>query len=171
MVDRIAAVVLASLVALGSPAVAQQSEPQCPAQAEPVSAALSGWGAGIALASGADAAAAAVLVPGKRYDLHLMPMAAVTYPTRLAKEDVPGFGGIAAVSVSDPGTYRVALGSAPWVDVVRDGTALESIAHGHGPACSGIHKVVDFTLTPGRYFVTISGNETADVPIMIARLP
>lgn len=168
---RMTAVVLVSLLSFASPASAQQAKPQCPAQAEPVPAALSGWNTRASLASGADAATAAVIVPGKRYDLRLRPIPAVTYPTKLAKEDVPGFGGIAAVIVAEPGTYRVALGAAPWVDVVRDGAALESIAHGHGPACSGIHKVVDFTLVPGRYFVTISGNETADVAVMVARLP
>ncbi len=58
-----------------------------------------------------------------------------------------------------------------WIDVVRDGKPLESIAHGHGPACSGIRKIVDFALQPGRYLVSIDGNEAPEVSILVAAKP
>ena len=39
---------------------------------------------------------------------------------------------------------------------VAHGATVVSTAHGHGPPCSGIRKVVDFTLTPGRYVVQLT---------------
>lgn len=33
--------------------------------------------------------------------------------------------------------------------------AQPAAAHGHGPACSGIRKMVEYDVTPGRYLVQI----------------
>lgn len=79
-------------------------------------------------------------------------------------------GGLASFTVATPGTYRVALGAGAWVDVVRDGKAVASVAHGHGPACSTIRKMVDFRLTPGRYLLQIAGNADPVIPVMVAAL-
>src|SRR3546814_2325418 len=63
----------------------------------------------------------------------------------------PGRAALVPIEIATAGTYRVALSEGAWVDMVRDGTSLPSVAHGHGPRCSGIHKIVDFKLAPGRY--------------------
>ena len=41
------------------------------------------------------------------------------------------------------------------VTVKRDGKIVKSATHGHGPACSGIRKMVEFDVTPGRYLLQI----------------
>ena len=67
-----------------------------------------------------------------------------------------------------PSSRSDRIGNA-WVDVVRAGRALASSAHGHGPACTGIRKIVDFRLQPGRYVLQVSGGTSASVPVLIAR--
>ncbi|ABE63535.1 hypothetical protein Nham_2757 [Nitrobacter hamburgensis X14] len=62
------------------------------------------------------------------------------------------------IDVREAGTYRVALDSAAWIDLVRGRQAVISIAHGHGPACTGIRKIVDFPLAPGLYTLQIAAN-------------
>ena len=52
-----------------------------------------------------------------------------------------------------------------------DPAAAVSVAHGRGPACSGIRKMVDFALEPGLYVLQIAGNGGPSLPVMIARLP
>ncbi len=105
---------------------------------------------------------------GRAAALTLDPVAGVTFappPSRAAK---PGsFGGVYTFTVATAGTYRVALGSGAWIDVVRDGKALTSTAHTEGPACSGIRKVVDFVLTPGRYTLQLSGSKEAPMRVLI----
>ena len=69
------------------------------------------------------------------------------------------------------GTYRVALSSGAWIDLVRDGEPVASTAHGHGPNCTGVRKMVDFPLTPGRYTLQLGANGEAEMRVLVARLP
>ncbi|MDF2639883.1 MAG: hypothetical protein K0R64_2867 [Novosphingobium lindaniclasticum] len=155
----------------------------CPAdaQAAALPAELSGWTRRVPLAAGRDAASAARLVPGTAIEGRLSPTPEVRYALRPEK---PGgsvsFGGIFAFTVAETGRYRVALGSAAWIDLIRVGEAagsgtpgrgLASIAHGHGPDCSGIRKMVDFALEPGDYLVQIAANANEKMPLLVARLP
>jgi hypothetical protein len=105
-------------------------------------------------------------------DLALAPTPGVTYALRPAH---PGgsvsHGGMVNLTIADAGKYRIGIGSGAWIDLVRDGVSLDSVGHGHGPACSGIRKMVDFALTPGRYVLQIAGNGEATLPLIVARLP
>jgi hypothetical protein len=96
----------------------------------------------------------------------------VRYPHRPEK---PGgsvsYGGLVRIDVPAAGTYRVALSSAAWVDLVRGGNAVTSVKHGHGPDCSGIRKMVDYPLQPGRYTLQISANGEQAITVLVARLP
>ncbi len=65
----------------------------------------------------------------------------------------------------------MALGSGAWIDILKGGKAVASTAHGHGPDCTGIRKMVDFPLTPGRYTLQIAANGEAALPLLVARLP
>lgn len=136
--------------------------------------ALAGWPRRSPLAAAADRSGlgAATLVPGQAVDGRLRPTGEVRYELRPEK---PGgsvsFGGLYAFTVSEGGAYRIALGGPAWIDVVRRGKGVVSTAHGHGPACSGIRKMVDFTLSPGRYVLQISANGAAELPLMLVRLP
>jgi len=173
MIRTLLAVLLA-LGAVAQPVAAQSARPSCPGDAEPLPAELSGWQAKGQLDAASDPAglASAMLIPGKAVDLALRPTPEVHYALRPER---PGrsvsHGGMAGFSVPAAGTYRVALGSAAWIDVVLDGKAAASVAHGHGPACSGIRKMVDFTLEPGSYVLQIAGSGASDVAVMVARLP
>jgi len=64
----------------------------------------------------------------------------------------------AMLQIEKPGVYGIALGDAGWIDVVPEGgsAALEPVAHGHGPACSSIRKIVRFRLEAGPYRVEVS---------------
>lgn len=126
-----------------------------------------GWSTGGTLMAGANRAGAPVMVIGRRADLKL---AAFTPMAAPAKAPAPGtLGGLVQFEVRRAGTYRVGLGTAAWIEVIRGGTRLASVAHGHGPMCTGIRKIVDFRLTPGRYWLQLSGTTDASVPVLIAR--
>lgn len=139
---------------------------------------LSGWTRRVPLLAGRDAASAARLEPGVAVDGTLSPTPEVRYALRPEK---PGgsvsFGGIFAFRVPEAGRYRVALGSAAWIDVVeagaigKDGSGFASIGHGHGPDCSGIRKMVDFGLEPGDYVLQIAANASVALPLLVTRLP
>lgn len=160
--------------ALVQPLLAQPAPPVCPADAEPLPASLAGWTTKAPARAATDAAglATATLLPGKAVNLSLRSTPEIRYALRPER---PGgsvsHGGMVGFAVPEAGTYRVALGSPAWIDLVQDGKALESVAHGHGPACSGIRKMVDFALEPGRYTLQIAGNGSSEVAVMIARLP
>ncbi|MBT0671469.1 homogentisate 1,2-dioxygenase [Novosphingobium profundi] len=106
---------------------------------------------------------------GRAVDAQLLPTRSVSYQIRPEK---PGgsvsYGGLFTFRIERTGTYRIGLGSAAWIDVVREGKALVSTAHGHGPECSGIRKLVAFALTPGTYTLQVSANADPQVEILIA---
>ncbi len=138
----------------------------CP-DADPLPPALAGWTARPAML-----AADAPLMPGTPARAGLQPMSAGDFP--LPPERAPGaqsFGAILAFAVPKAGTWRVALSAAAWIDVVTDGERVTSTTHGHGPACSGIRKMVDFPLGAGRYTLQISNADADSIDVMIARVP
>lgn len=109
------------------------------------------------------------LALGQAARLSLHPADRLKLP--FAPKMVNGNGGLVRFRVREVGTYRVALGTAAWIDVVADGKALLSASHGHGPACSGIRKIVDFNLMPGAYVVVLSGNAEQATQILVAKKP
>jgi hypothetical protein len=105
-------------------------------------------------------------------DVALSPAGKVAFASPLAKPAAPGdMAGLLVFRAPLAGTYHVALGAAAWVDVVQAGAALASVAHAHGPECSGIRKTVDFRLAAGRYILQFSGAGVATLPVMIVQLP
>lgn len=116
--------------------------------------------------------AAAALPIGKAVSVTLVQTPEVSYPLRPEK---PGgsvsYGGLVGLNIAQAGTYRVALGSGAWIDVVRDGKAATSAKHGHGPDCSGIRKMVDFPLEPGDYVLQLAANGSPQIGVLVARLP
>jgi len=152
------------------PAPAAQS---CPATPDALPAALAGWAAPVAMAAATSGdAAEATLTLGQAADLALSPTPQISYPVRPER---PGgsvsHGGIVRFVVEQAGVYRVAIDSAAWIDVIAQGQRLESVAHGHGPDCSGIRKMVDFRLEPGTYLLAIAGNGTPGLRAMVASVP
>lgn len=130
-----------SLIVLSSPAVAQND-------CEPVPAEWSGWSASVPLAEDLQA--------GGRKEMTLAPVGSVKLAATPVKPPVTGmYAGTVAFDVVRAGRVRIALDQGAWIDVVKDGAIVKSTTHGHGPKCSGIRKIVDFDLTPGRYVVQI----------------
>jgi hypothetical protein len=164
----------AILLPLAFPAAAQADEqPQaaCTAQVAP-SGELAAWTAPTPLAAAGDAHRLPMLAVGQAADVTLLPTPQVHYPSRPEK---PGgsvsHGGLIGIDVAQAGTYRVALSSGAWIDLVRQGKATTSVAHGHGPTCTGVHKMVDFPLTPGRYTLQLGANGAPQMRVLVVRLP
>ena len=128
--------------------------------------------AGLASATRRADLPAASLRVGVAANVALHPTPEVAYAVQPEK---PGgsvsHGGMLEVRIARSGVYAVALGSGAWIDVLRDLKPVVSTAHGHGPACSSIRKVVDFPLTSGRYLIQISANAGAELPVMIVARP
>lgn len=82
------------------------------------------------------------------------------------KPDVHKFGGMIPIEVKTAGRLIVALDAGAWIDLVQGGAAVKSVAHGHGPACSGIRKIVEFDVTQGRYQLQIVNAPTASIHAM-----
>ena len=173
---RIAWAMMAGLAiprAMAAPAGAGEKA-ECPAPTA-LPAPLAGWAAThrpVDAAADVARAGNVRVAIGTAAELTLQPVEKLGFaraPERPASAGT--LGGLVTLDVSEAGTYRVALGSGAWVDVVRDGASVQSVAHGHGPACSGIAKMVDFTLTPGRHVVQLSGSKATSIGLLVARLP
>ena len=126
----------------------------------------------LAAAAKADDLAKTEVKPGEAVMAHLHGTKEVAF---VVQPEKPGgsvsHGGMIGLKIDQAGTYRVAIGSGAWLDVLKDGKILESTAHSPGPACSGIRKVVDFALQPGRYVIQISANADEQLPVLVARRP
>lgn len=160
MILPLAALLLAPTAAL------QDTPAPCPAAAPALPPELAGWTTRTPLATGS------VLVPGTAADLQLRPVADVAFHIPPGRAPAAGtFGGQFSFHVAKAGTIRVALGAGAWADVVQvsasGSTTLKSAAHGHGPDCSGIRKIVDFKVEPGNYLLAISGSPDATIAAMV----
>ncbi|WCT73977.1 homogentisate 1,2-dioxygenase [Sphingomonas naphthae] len=160
----------AAPIAATAQGMADHPAPQCAATPAPLPPELSGWATRSAITAATTPAGlkAATLTLGKGADATLGQTSGVTYVVRPEK---PGgsvsYGGLFAFTVAKAGTYRVALGSGAWIDVLKGKTASVSTAHGHGPDCTGVRKMVDFALTPGKYVLQVAANGSATLPLMV----
>jgi hypothetical protein len=162
---------------LVTPALAQgmQHAPaNCPADAKPLPVALAHWTdkASLDAAGSAAALSNAALMPGKAVTVSLRHTREVQY---IAQPEKPGgsvaYGGLLMLDVKDAGTYQVNLSSGAWIDMLKDGAAVQSGAHAPGPACSGIRKTVQFPLQPGHYVIQLSANGDPTIAVMVSRVP
>ncbi|MBB4632242.1 homogentisate 1,2-dioxygenase [Sphingosinicella soli] len=149
---------------IAGPALAQT---HCPTDAAPLPPELATWSAAPAPLS-KDAA----LTAGIPARAALKPTSEVTFTSAPERETKPdSFGGVLRFETPEAGTWRVSLGAGGWIDVLSGGKPVASIAHGHGPACSGIRKIVDFALPAGTYVLQISNAATNSIDVMVARAP
>ena len=144
----------------------------CPRTMVPLPAGLEGWTRKQAVRAAATPKVATPLPVGVGVLATLIPTPQIAYAVRPEK---PGrsasSGGIFAFTVPAAGRYRVALGAAAWIDVLSGTTPAASISHGHGPDCTGVRKMVDFDLKPGRYLLQVAGNASATLPLMVGHMP
>lgn len=164
---RIAALFLIAPAAAW-PAFAQEAI-DCAVPA-PLPAGLEGWRvSGIALTAG-DAQSAPVVPIGEGHDVTLRLTDGVAWRHPPERSPRAGsFGGVLTLEIHETGTYRIALAEGLWIDVAGASGVVTSVGHGHGPACSGIRKIVDFRLDPGRYAVQLSGAVAGLARVLVAR--
>ena len=149
---------------------AAAAAPVCPATPAPLPTELAGWSPQTAVA--ATAKGDGVLAIGHGATAALLPSGTVTLAAPDSRPPAPNTsGGVFTFTAPAAGRYRVSLGAAAWVDVVRDGKALPSIAHGHGPACSPVRKMVDYDLQPGAYRLQVVDSASPVITLMVAKLP
>lgn len=170
---RVIAIMLAAAVA--SPASAFADDPRQPTAsclqiAEPPPE-LADWSRNASsktiYAHGADLVADWSSLGAARTELPLHRFESLRYGTTPGrKPDVYKFGGMIPIDVKKPGRLVVALDAGAWIDLVRDGAALKSAAHNHGPPCTGIRKLVEFDVKPGRYLLQIVNAPTASIHAM-----
>lgn len=160
------------VLALASPVAAAPGEaaPACARiddSALPV--AFAGWRAPTPRAAAARADAAGAIAPGDAVALRLLPAEAVTLaaPPARNKPAAAPYAGLIGIEIARVGRYRVALSTPGWIEIVTGGGAVAFTAHGHGPACASIRKIVDFALPAGRHLVQITSNPGADAKLMI----
>ncbi|MDK4805634.1 MAG: hypothetical protein OC190_03695 [Novosphingobium aromaticivorans] len=152
------------------PATMPAPAPACAAEPAAPPPAFAAWSNATAMDAATDepGLAMASLAPGEAEKLTLRPTPDVHY---LLRPEKPGgtvsFGGMVRLQVAKAGTYRVALGSGAWIDLLRAGKPLVSAAHGHGPACTGIRKIVDFALDAGDYVLQVAANGTPEVTVLV----
>ncbi|MDD2357837.1 MAG: hypothetical protein PHX13_07990 [Thiovulaceae bacterium] len=80
------------------------------------------------------------------------------------------YGGIFEIKIPQSGIYRVVLGNASWIDLVKDGKAAKSIAHNGGPQNSGIRKMVDYPLEAGIYTLQLSAGADSTTAILVTKI-
>jgi hypothetical protein len=170
----LAAVVVAALGVGGALAQtpAPPQKPACAAMDAGLKDGLEAWKskADVAAAGAAGELAKAELKVGAAAKVALLSTPKVDYPVRPEK---PGgsvsHGGLLAFTVSEPGTYRVALSTPAWIEVVKDGKAVPSGSFGHGPECTTIRKIVEFPLTAGAHLLELAANADATTDVLIVR--
>ena len=153
---------------------AEDAGPACGAVDVALAAPFAAWTSRTELASAARTAdlPAAALTPGRAVNAALHPAAQLAFVMAPGKPLAPGGqGGMLSLTISQPGVYAIALGSGAWIDVLKGVAPVESTAHSHGPACSSIHKIVDFPLQPGSYVVQLSGGPDPITSILVVRRP
>jgi hypothetical protein len=157
------------LLALALPSLAAAQEtppaPTCQAIDTSIPAELAAWRTPSALTGS--------LRPGAAVQVPLQPIGEIRMAPDMpiapheARDGGATTGARLDLEIATAGTYRVALDRAIWIDLVRDGQAVRSAANGHGPACSSIHKTIDFTLAPGRYVIQLSGTTAAVARLLV----
>ena len=106
------------------------------------------------------------LKPGKAYSLSLAPAPAVRLAGQTRHIPKPRtWAGLAAIDVTTRGKLTIALSSATYVDLIRDGVTLTSIDHARTEACPSMHKTVTFDVVPGRYLVQLTDAPDRNVVI------
>ncbi len=152
-----AAIAAAALIAAPALSFAAEPAPTCStALDKALPEAWVAWTKPESLAAAETPATQPEIAIGHAYKVQLQPTAKVEYAVPMTKLKDGTFGGLFMLTIDKAGTYTVGVDQAAWVDLVRDGQALKSSAHGHGPECSTLHKTVDFSLIPGHYTLQLS---------------
>lgn len=146
--------------------------PTCPSPDSALPAAPGSWRSPTPITAATNEAALpkATLTPGKAALVHLANTPDISFATRPGEPgDNTSSGGMVSFTVPIAGTWQIMLGHRAWIDLLSNGTAVISTGHHHGPACSGIGKIVEFPLRPDTtYTLQLSGSSKPDIEVMVA---
>ena len=152
-----AALLLTQTAPAAPPATTQATQAtQCKATDASLPAPLLGW-----TAPGDE------LTPDKAVTLDTVDAATLKGVPAGAK---PGKAAMISFKIAAAGTYGIALDQPGWIDVLpgaSGGAALSSVAHGHGPECSTIRKIVRFKLDAGSYRLYLTGLAQPKAKVML----
>lgn len=118
--------------------------------------------------AGASPAAAPRLILGKPVTATLRPMAQLQLAVPPGKATPKSYGGLFTLAIKVPARVGIALSDGAWVDAATGRTALKSVDHGYGPACSDIRKIVWFDLPKGLHLIQIASAAKPAIRIMAA---
>lgn len=78
-------------------------------------------------------------------------------------------GGTSAreIHLTRTGRYAILADQGVWIDILAAGRPLASTGHEHGPACSGIGKIVWFNLASGPATIRLSKAKAPQIRIML----
>jgi hypothetical protein len=126
------------------------------------------------LAAGRTQSAAPALATEQPYELELSAQPEVSFvaPPGKVWPTEATYAGLATLSVTTAGVYRIALDQAAWVDVLVHGVALEARDFQGRPGCSAPHKIVEFALPAATPMVLqFSGAVTPAMEVTVSRAP
>jgi hypothetical protein len=128
---------------------------------------------GQAAEAGKSLTGAPALILDRLYELQLNAQTGVAFVVPPEKQRVKddAYAGLTTVRIEAPGTYRIALDQALWVDVLVNGVPIHSQAFQGRPGCNAPHKVVEFALPAGAVTLQLSGGRTATVKVTVTRSP
>jgi hypothetical protein len=123
--------------------------------------------------AGKDAAAAPVIEPNRLYQVQLLPQAQVAFSLPPGKQQSAdgSYAGLAALKIPKSGSYRIALDSGFWVDVVAGGKLVPAKDYEGQHECNAPHKIVEFDLdNQGPLLLQFSGVSQAAVRLTVTRV-
>jgi hypothetical protein len=125
------------------------------------------------IAAGASPTDAPAISPDQLYELALVPYSQVHFAATPGRtRSAEGRAGLATLSLSTAGVYRVALDQPFWVDVIGRGSTIPSRDFQGRPGCHAPHKIVEFDL-PAATPLTLqfSAGEAATLRVAVSRAP
>ncbi|PNQ01384.1 hypothetical protein [Sphingobium sp. SA916] len=126
------------------------------------------WTQSGTVTAGATASTAPRIILGKPVVAELRPGPQVQFIVPPGKVLPKSHAGLFTLAVKDAARIGIALSEGAWVDAATGTTALTSVAHEHGPACSGIRKILWFDLSPGLHTIQIASALKPSIRIMAA---
>jgi len=121
-------------------------------------------GPAAAMAGGADPRSAPVIVPNRLYRLQLMPQTRVKFAATPGKRTPASgeFAGLVKLKINKSGSYRVAIDSQIWIDVVSDHALMPATDFQGQHGCSAPHKIVQFDFTAAQTLILQLSSATTD---------
>ncbi len=121
-----------------------------------------GWSKPVAHRAAASPDMKFALKPGQAVRLSLLDANKVKLAAASGHKAKPNrAAGLAALDVPRAGTLSVALSTATYVDLIRDGKIIAT--SGFSDNCGTVRKTVKFAVTQGRYIVQLTDAPTKSV--------